>query len=231
MTFCSLGFSSCCSSNRGRKRLKQNYRGGRRSTALHGFWTKTAGTLRTQQRGSAGTWCQHSPRLSAVLVFVLATCPSVWSRDGQTDRQKHSYSDRQQKKKNNLSLQDRRTWWWHAWTWRVIKCVCCEVNSPVTRPPPSTPHGWGTDRSIGAATGSGTGSPASTCSRALYSLFPERSLHTDTNTVRKIYQMIFLASRRDRVHSGCHLPSSWPSCLFFALLRASFLSVSELTAS
>lgn len=92
MTFCSLGFSSCCSSNRGRKRLKQNYRGGRRSTALHGFWTKTAGTLRTQQLGSAGTWCQHSPRLSAVLVFVLATCPSVWSRDGQTDRQTETFT-------------------------------------------------------------------------------------------------------------------------------------------
>lgn len=81
--------------------------------------------------------------------------------------------------------------------------MCCEVNSPVTRPPPSTPHGWGTDRSTGAATGSGTGSPASTCSRALYSLFPERSLHTDTNTVRKIYQMIFfsfpLRSRSQRM--------------------------------
>lgn len=62
--------------------------------------------------------------------------------------------------------------------------MCCKVNSPVTRPPPSTPHGWGKDRSNDAATGSRTGSPASTCSRALYSPFPARSLHTDTNTVR-----------------------------------------------
>lgn len=54
----------------------------------------------------------------------------------------------------------------------------------MTRPPPSTPHGWGKDRSNDAATGSRTGFPASTCSRALYSPFPERSLHTDTNTVR-----------------------------------------------
>lgn len=53
----------------------------------------------------------------------------------------------------------------------------------MTRPPPSTLHGLGKDRSSDAATESGTGSPASACSRALYSPFPGRSLHRDTSTV------------------------------------------------
>lgn len=49
---------------------------------------------------------------------------------------------------------------------KLAKVCTVQVNLPVTRPHPSTPHGWGTDRSNGAATGSGTGFRASACSRA-----------------------------------------------------------------
>lgn len=49
---------------------------------------------------------------------------------------------------------------------KLAKVCTVLVNLPVTRPHPSTPHGWGRDRSNGAATGSGTGFQASACSRA-----------------------------------------------------------------
>lgn len=64
---------------------------------------------------------------------------------------------------------------------RAEVCVCREVGSPVTRPPPSIPHDWGRDRSSDAATESKRGSRASACSRALYSPSPGRSLHPDTH--------------------------------------------------
>lgn len=86
---------------------------------------------------------------------------SEWS--GQTDRQTPTL--------------------YHGQTWaeNVVRCVCWEAGSPVTRPPPSTPHDWGRDRSSDAATESKRGSRASACSRALCSPSPGRSLHPDTH--------------------------------------------------
>lgn len=181
----------------------------------------------------------------------------------------------------------KRTRWFHR-----SRCVQLQkqdrgVHVPLTRLRPSTPRDWGRDRSSGAATGSGRGSPASACSRAWCSPVPGRSLHAQTHTPKNCQDICIFSKSSlctfKAVSSSSYLfhlsslpyvwinillavivkvreqkrfpegaikalsvlnwrpvkanvepllvPSSWPCCLFFARLRASFLSVSELTAS
>lgn len=97
---------------------------------------------------------------------------------------------------------------------QVIQCPCCAVTSPATRLPPSTPHGWGKGRSNDAATVSRRGFLASACSRALCSPSPERSLHTDTNTVRAAvhsHEVSGFAACHPRVQSYFHYPPRGPA--------------------